>query len=339
MARELEKTQDFLVVSEMITHLISSGKISDSMQKPLTIKWDNAQIELWINNMFKNAETVAEAAAIVVDPLTVASTEKAGTDVEAAATESIAKENVSTEPQAIASDMPTEQVKLDSQDKTDPANPTQPAVETAKDADATVITGAESSSAEDTAKLGEVAPVEDAAKAADSTIEATGSVAETVEESKLGEVAAATTDQVGNANTEIPSGQASGTEQESAGPAQSQESGIEEALEETELVYPAKLQILEGDEPYKELYVTSGKAGKQMFWQGVANIVTRSLAEGKVQKDITHTIADKIKALGKNDNFTQCFVRNFKKSPINEIYNTINKIAVTLGVKGWVDVK
>lgn len=58
MARELEKSQSFLVVSEMITHLISSGKINDKEGNP--VKWDKAAIELWINSMFNKAETVTE---------------------------------------------------------------------------------------------------------------------------------------------------------------------------------------------------------------------------------------------------------------------------------------
>jgi hypothetical protein len=62
MGRELEKTQSFLVVSEMITHLISSGKIKKSEKIQSPINWDKAQIELWINSQFAKAETVAEAA-------------------------------------------------------------------------------------------------------------------------------------------------------------------------------------------------------------------------------------------------------------------------------------
>lgn len=75
MARELEKSQSFLVVSEMITHFISSGKINHSTKTPHPVKWDSGQIELWINNMFKNAETVAEATVepvVNVDPTTPA---------------------------------------------------------------------------------------------------------------------------------------------------------------------------------------------------------------------------------------------------------------------------
>ena len=64
MARELEKTQSFMVVSEMIIHLISSGKINDQDGKLIT--WELAPIEMWINQMFTPAPTVAELTTPVV---------------------------------------------------------------------------------------------------------------------------------------------------------------------------------------------------------------------------------------------------------------------------------
>lgn len=58
LASELEKTQSFLVISEMITYMISSGNITND--KGEKVNWNKAQIELWINTMFKKADTVAE---------------------------------------------------------------------------------------------------------------------------------------------------------------------------------------------------------------------------------------------------------------------------------------
>ena len=86
MARELEKNQSFLVVSEMIIHLISSGKISD--KEGNLVNWDNAAIEMWINTMFTPAETVAET-----------------TEPEVTTTETV----VETEPEVVEP-TPTEQV-------------------------------------------------------------------------------------------------------------------------------------------------------------------------------------------------------------------------------------
>jgi hypothetical protein len=59
-AKDLEAIQDFMVVSAMITYMISSGNMTKDNEP---VKWDQAQIEMWINNMFQNAETVAEAEA------------------------------------------------------------------------------------------------------------------------------------------------------------------------------------------------------------------------------------------------------------------------------------
>lgn len=65
MARELEKTTSFLIVSEMIIHFISSGKIKNKdgilISEDQNTMWEPSMIEMWINNTFKNAETVDEA--------------------------------------------------------------------------------------------------------------------------------------------------------------------------------------------------------------------------------------------------------------------------------------
>jgi hypothetical protein len=67
----LEKTTSFLIVSEMIIHFISSGKIKNKdgilINEDQNTMWEPAMIEMWINNMFKNAETIEEAK---VNPIT-----------------------------------------------------------------------------------------------------------------------------------------------------------------------------------------------------------------------------------------------------------------------------
>lgn len=86
MAREMEKTQSFTIVSEMIIHLISSGKISD--KEGNLVNWELPAVEMWINTMFTPAETVAEAAekVVLVDPNTPgANTDKPADETQPAA--------------------------------------------------------------------------------------------------------------------------------------------------------------------------------------------------------------------------------------------------------------
>jgi hypothetical protein len=76
MAKELEKTQSFTIVSEAITHFMSSGKINDKDGK--ACNWDAAQIELWINKVFTAEPTPAEIVdnTIKVEALIVEDTTK-----------------------------------------------------------------------------------------------------------------------------------------------------------------------------------------------------------------------------------------------------------------------
>jgi hypothetical protein len=242
MAREMEKTQSFLVVSEMIIHLISSGKISHSADKPLTIKWDNAQIELWINSMFKEAETVAETAAEVSTPV--------------------------VEPPVI--EVPTTEV---------------PTTEVP------------------------VTPVP-------------------TEEVVSPEIT--TPEKAGNTETEV-----SAPEEAVAGPVEEvvvSDSVVSAPENTVEIVYPNGVTVPEEDNNFKGLYAKD-KIGFEAGFKLVVNTLT---TEGKSKKEITHLLADKIKELSKNDDLTQCHVRNFKRSNINELYQAVNKIAARLEIEGWI---
>jgi hypothetical protein len=232
MAREQEKKQDFLVVSEMITHLINSGKIKSSKEKPLPLKWGKAEIELWINNTFKNAETVAEA-------------EKANTP----------------DPTGVVA----------SKETTDAGKPsTESPVDT--------LPG----------------PVEAVAQS-DS-------------------VASVTDD---TANADIDTGAPVNT-------------AVEDAVA-IEVTYPDGITIPEGDAEFKGLYAKKNDA----FWQEFKSILKKLLAEGKTCKEARDIMADKVKAIANNDDFTQCNIRNFKKDNITELYKMINKKAEKLGIEGW----
>jgi hypothetical protein len=61
MARELEKTQSFVIVSEMIIYLILSGKINDKEGNP--VKWELPAIEMWINTQFAQDEKTGTKTA------------------------------------------------------------------------------------------------------------------------------------------------------------------------------------------------------------------------------------------------------------------------------------
>lgn len=207
IARELENSNSFLVVSEMIIHLISSGNIKENAEATESLKWDNSQIEEWINKAFALPEESNEG-----NPL---------------------------------------------------------------------------DSAQDTVAAPEVAAV--------------------TENGVTEEVTQPVTDPV----VESPSAN---------------------SVQEVTVEVPDGITISEEDAPYKGLF----GAKKQDFWQGLANTILFFQNEGKDKKEITHLLADKIKALAQRDDIKGvCHVRNFKKSKIDELYSTVNKIADTLKVPGW----
>ena len=263
MARELEKTQSFLIVSEMIIHLISSGKINDSDGKP--VNWDISAIELWINAQFTNAETVAEAAA-----------QNPTQDVETAKTELTSDKPASTE--------------LEQQENT--ASDKQTEVETSNTSPEIVNPTPEVASPEATSNE------EVTATTTGTTEESSSSPEKTVEEAM----------------------------QDSASSAQ--ESTVEEA---SEITYPKGITIPEEDKDFKELYASKS----EHFWQAFVNNIKRLTTEGKSKKEITHIMADKIKAIAQNNDCSQCHARNFRRTNITEMYKVVNKKADALGIEGW----
>jgi hypothetical protein len=242
MAKDLENKQSLTVLSEMITHLISSGKISHSIEKPLIIKWDKAQIELWINASFP-VSTPEEITAKTVN-------ETAAEKVEV---------------------VPTVNDKA--------ANPTAAVA------------------SPETTEVGTGIP---AATAEPATV-----VANKVEASAGADNVQDSTVDTGDAD-----------------------------IVKTDITYPTGVVVPTEDESLKELYA----AKKPGFWQGVSDIMIRLMAKGKKPNEIKHIIADKMLVLSKKDELSQCFVRNFKRTNINELYNVVNKIATAMVVPNWVEV-
>jgi hypothetical protein len=133
-----------------------------------------------------------------------------------------------------------------------------------------------------------------------------------VEETKLGEEIIASINQDTAVNTETQNGEPSTTPTENVGDVKQVETGTVDTI-------------------FSELEAPK----KEGFWQGVVNVINYFTAEGKTKKEITNLMADQIKVLANNEKNKSKFVRNFKKSKIHELYQTVNKIASTMNVPGW----
>jgi hypothetical protein len=99
----------------------------------------------------------------------------------------------------------------------------------------------------------------------------------------------------------------------------------------TEVTYPEGITVPEGNAEFKVLYAKKSDA----FWQGFQDIIKKLMAEGKTCKETRDLVADKIKEIANNDDYTQCHIRNFHKVNVNELYKMINKKAGKYSIEGW----
>ena len=257
MAREQEKRNSFTIVSEMITHLINSGKIKD--EKGEIVKWDTAQIELWINLRFKNAETPEETTVREAKTKLEAEAKAKVSEIETAKTEGSESPTIATAEVADAG-------------KADSTGNSSETVKTVNDTFRPADAVGES--------------VENPAEVVNTTVDTTGSAAE-----------------------------ATAIEDKTA----------------VEINLPKGVVVPEEDTPYKELYADK-KAG---LWQGILNLIKKMEAEGKQKTEIIHELADKLKSLAQKDELKQTAVHQWKRSNIQEVYNTIKKVGREMGLPNW----